>query len=257
MRLTDADFWDEHWNGTRLPVEIAYDTSTPYRKAILRVLDRWTHAAPGRRTLEVGGAPGGYLAYLARKHAIDSHSLDISKVGCDKLRENFRLLDLAVTVHHGDLLSPPPDLRGRFDVVYSLGLIEHFRDPREILARHLDLAHEGGVVIVGFPNLGGVNRAFIRALNPELLTWHELSTMDLRHWAKIDEGLPADLLFRDYVGGWEPRLYVKPGGRRFVNGALSRLARAVDRLAPDRVANSWRWSGYAIAVYRKGPAIVA
>lgn len=56
------------------------------------------------------------------------HVLESSPVGCEAARRNFELLGVTGEVTYGDMfdeaIALPP-----MDVVYSLGLIEHFDDP--------------------------------------------------------------------------------------------------------------------------------
>ena len=40
---------------------------------------------------------------------------------------------------------------GRYDLVYSIGLLEHFPDKSEILAAHIRLAKPGGLILIYVP----------------------------------------------------------------------------------------------------------
>ena len=64
--LTDEQFWDAYWRKLKLPVAADEARARPYEREILKVLKRFAPKDPGARIVELGGAPGGYLAYVAR-----------------------------------------------------------------------------------------------------------------------------------------------------------------------------------------------
>ena len=55
-----------------------------------------------------------------------------------------------------------------YDVVYSLGLIEHFVDRVSIVERHVRLARPGGLLILGVPNFRGLTGWFLRTFAPSV-----------------------------------------------------------------------------------------
>ena len=256
-RLTDRRFWDDYWAGTRLPQEARKGQGRHYVEEILRVFDRHLPRDPGLSALEVGGAPGQYLAYLRRQFGYDCAALDYSEPGCAKTRKNFDLLGLPVRVHHADLFAPDLDLP-RFDIVFSLGLIEHFVDLEQVVARHLALTKPGGRLVVGCPNLRGVNRLLLERLAPAKLSLHQLSTMDLSRWGEWERRLGVRVLFRGYVGGFEPGVFDVCESPTPANRVLKSVAHALHLLLRDRFRfqrrfNS-RWtSGYLMGVYEAPP----
>jgi tRNA(1-methyladenosine) methyltransferase and related methyltransferases len=251
--LTDEQFWDAYWEKLKLPVAADEATARPYEREILKVLKRFAPKHPGARIVELGGAPGGYLAYVARASGGEAYAIDISSVGCSKLKENFELLGISVTVFCRDVLESDLSDIPRFDLVYSLGLIEHFGDPLPMIRKHVELAKPGGVIVVGLPNLLGINKHVLRLTRPEMFSMHNLTTMDTRTWSRFEQAAGLEVLFRGYVGGWEPRMYAvrKPNRwSRAVNLPIRAAARLMDNLGPVHSWNSRAWSGYAMGVYR-------
>lgn len=61
------------------------------------------------------------------------------------------------------------DYKESFDVVFSMGFIEHFENPREVIERHLLFLKRGGYLVVGVPNMTGVNYWLQRFFNEEVL----------------------------------------------------------------------------------------
>ncbi len=253
--LTDSARWDEYWHETRLPVEVAAGDSTS-TTAILEVLDRFAGSKSPLSVVEVGGAPGGYLVHLWRRFGHHVSVLDSSEVGTRITHRNFELLGVPGQVIHGDLLALPRPLP-QFDVVYSLGLIEHFTDTAAVIAAHLELLRPGGTLIVGCPNFRGVNLALLRHLSPSLLEWHNLDAMDISRWPKFERRFGLGVKFRDYVAGFQPGAFWRCEGRSVPRRALARSLGGLGSRNGGRVGrwlsrrNSRLWSYYAMAAYEK------
>jgi SAM-dependent methyltransferase len=82
---------------------------------------------------------------------------------------------------------------GSFDFVYSIGLIEHFDDPRPIVRRHVEMVKPGGTVMIAIPNYGGLYGRLQRWLDPANLGIHNLGLMS----KEALEGVgPTDLCAR-------------------------------------------------------------
>jgi len=251
--LTDDEYWDEYWSSLTLPAEIKKSRSL-FAAALTDVLDQYFPRGSGLAALEIGGAPGQYLAYLHRMFGYAVTALDSSAAGCEKARANFELLGFPGTVVEGDMFSsdlPVP----RHDVVYSLGLIEHFVDPVPVVEAHLRLLKPGGVLGLGCPNYLGINGVLLRRLSPGLLTTVNLATMDVDGWRSFEHAFGLEALFKGYVGGFEPGLFWRREGDRAVDRglglALRLLRRALNHQSTRalRRANSRLWSGYALGIY--------
>ena len=63
--FTDEAYWDDYWHrhAPVLPSVIERGSGSLQLDAILDVFDAHADLRPGQGVLEVGGAPGGYLAY--------------------------------------------------------------------------------------------------------------------------------------------------------------------------------------------------
>jgi cyclopropane fatty-acyl-phospholipid synthase-like methyltransferase len=106
---------------------------------------------PGSTVVELGGANSCFLdAIAARAQPGEYHVVDNNRFGLDLLRERARA-GSSVAVHEADVTALDLDVRG--DVVFSVGLIEHFSPAvtREVIDAHFDLAKPGGYVILSYP----------------------------------------------------------------------------------------------------------
>jgi SAM-dependent methyltransferase len=251
--LTDEAYWNAYWESLQLPAEIRSDQAAVVRE-LTRKLEQHLPRDPSLSALEIGGAPGQYLAYLHRTFGYSVAVLDQSATGCEKARQNFRLLGIDGTVVHGDLFD---DVElPRYDIVYSLGLIEHFSDPLAVVERHLRLLKPGGFLALTCPNLLGLNGVLVRRLSPSLMETLDVQVMRPETWARIERRFGLEVLFRGPIGGFEPGLFWRRDRDRVLDRGLSVALKVARRLGdasatrPLRRLNSRFWSAYILGIYR-------
>ena len=223
---TTAGFWDAYWEGLSLPTRI--DPAFAFDRCFARGLDR-AFAGVSGHVLEIGCAPGKWLAYLAGRHGLVPAGIEYSPEGLRATRRNFELLGVTnAELIEGDFFALAPE--PRFDAVASYGLVEHFDDPGSVLDRHVAWLKPGGRLVIGVPNFRGVHGTLQRMLDPKILALHNLGVMRpafFAGWAR-ERGLAIARL--EYFGGFEPGLPIVDRTRR-APGVL--LARAV-------LAAGWR-----------------
>jgi SAM-dependent methyltransferase len=254
-RLTDEAYWDEYWQRhvAALPMEIERRHDTLQVNAILDVLEAHFPQSPALSALEIGGAPGQYLAYLHRRFGYRCAIVDLAAYGCVVTRRNFELLGIPVDVFERDVLDPRLDI-GRFDVVYSLGLIEHFDELEPIVAAHARLVRPGGTLVLGVPNMRGVNALFMKRLCPGRLAAHNTGSMHPENWAAFEGGLGLERRL-GFVGGFEPSVFAVLERDGHYRTALYKVARLLVRtvgthLPALRRVNHSKLSGYLMGVWR-------
>jgi 2-polyprenyl-3-methyl-5-hydroxy-6-metoxy-1,4-benzoquinol methylase len=166
----------QHWDAVygrppHLRLPLAFVVST---RNLQRLLERYVR--PGMTVVEVGCAPGKHLAWVT--HTLGAHvsGLDYSARGLEFSRRLFEALGLTGDLRCEDLLNTTL-ANDAFDLVYSVGVIEHFDDPRPIVARHVALARPGGVVVIAVPNYRGVYGTLQRHFDAPNLAIHNLQIM--------------------------------------------------------------------------------
>lgn len=104
------------------------------------------------RCLEVGCGRGSLSAYFADE-GWDCTLLDISEVAIDRARSSFIKAGLTARFDVGNCLSLPYE-NGSYDLVFSVGLLEHFEDIDHLIAEQTRVLRPGGMFI-GYvvPNL--------------------------------------------------------------------------------------------------------
>lgn len=253
-KLTEKQHWDDYWSNFDLPVEIKKSDDNLLLNEELKIFEKYLPKKP-ISIVEIGGAPGQYLVYMNRQFGYSVSCLDYSEVGCEKTIENFKLLGIPVEVYHKDLFAKNLNMP-QFDLVYSMGLIEHFEDVAGVVKKHLDLLKPGGILLLGLPNFRGVNHLFLRWLAPDLLKQHNLKTMDIRTWKSFESEFKLKTIFKGYVGGFEPMTFMVQEKKSFLRNLLFLKARVLNKIFHKnfrglRSLNSRCFSGYILGIYQK------
>jgi len=143
-RATD---WTAYYEGSFIASRLTrrYTTSV----LINAILKFGEPGNQGQRVAEIGGANSCFLEALRRRVRIaEYHVYDTNRFGLDLLGKSS---GEAVHLHEQDVLTVggPPD----FDLVYSVGLIEHFdeKGTRTAIENNFKLARPGALVIISFP----------------------------------------------------------------------------------------------------------
>jgi SAM-dependent methyltransferase len=255
-KLTDIEFWDDYWQKYQLPLEMKKSNHNLYLNEILKTFDRHFPGNENLTVLEIGGSPGQYLAYLHRTHGYYVNCLDYSPIGCQKTKENFALLDIKGEVYEADLFLENSNIP-KFDIVYSLGLIEHFSDLNLIIEKHLNFLKPGGILVIGAPNFLGINHFFLKRLAPEHLAKHNLKNMDLDTWSHFEQKFNLETIYKGYVGGFHPSIFNRRETKTLSSLLLLITAKFLvftfkKHFKRLRQYNSKYFSGYVIGFYLKG-----
>jgi 2-polyprenyl-3-methyl-5-hydroxy-6-metoxy-1,4-benzoquinol methylase len=86
------------------------------------------------------------------------------------------LTEKDVEVIEGDLFNHKP--QKQYDLVLSCGLIEHFNDTNDIIARHLSFLKPGGTLFITLPNFTGINGWVQRKFDKSNYEKHNINSMN-------------------------------------------------------------------------------
>lgn len=255
LDLTSSQQWNLAWEQVD-PLELV-DPSKSFDRCLAKELDNHLIYSNNldRTAFEVGCAPGKWLAHICSKYGYIPHGIDYSDTGIVKTNERFKRNKLAnpelVLGDFRKLIS-----KERYDLVYSLGFIEHFNDPEEIFHLHVNLLKPGGLLVIGVPNFQGINKIIQQHLNPGILDDHNLNIMN--HDWFLDRAAIEGLthITTRYIGSFEPALPVPPHQERYKSlryvpfKIAIKLALVVRRSnLMDRV-NHPAFSSYLLSVYK-------
>jgi SAM-dependent methyltransferase len=164
----DRTDWDRYYTK---PFAATKVTRKITEAALVRLIRRFTQSAGrGIELVELGGANSCFFDRIAREFSPRaSHVVDFNQLGLDKMRA--RLGERAdVHYYRQDVLDLTLDRQA--DLVFSIGLIEHF-DPAQTaraVAAHFRLLRPGGACIISFPTPTWLYRA-TRALAEVTNKW--------------------------------------------------------------------------------------
>lgn len=191
--LTDRKFWANYWeskHGLAFKVPANYT----FHKVLKSVVKK--HAV--KTAIELGGFPGYYAIFLKKYLNVKASLFDYyvhPLILTDVLKIN-NLDEDDVKVIEGDLFKYKPDKQ--YDLVLSAGLIEHFEDTKDIIARHLNFLKPGGILVITLPNFTGVNGWLQRKYDAENYSKHNINSMDPKLLAQYC----AELGLKDVKSGY-------------------------------------------------------
>ena len=226
-RLTTQGYWDRTWRSTsqgqrrvrrlRRRERLEWD----FASVLGRALDRADRSADPPRVLEIGCANSIWLPYLARERRAVVEGVDFSERGCELARENLSAQGLAGTIVCADFFDYAPGARGRFDVVMSCGLVEHFTDIPSVLRTMAELLRPGGVLFASVPNLVGRYGRAQAMVDASVLAHHVALTPDDLLSHATAAGLRS--IERGYCGG-PPRVgSLNPSHARWAGATTARV----------------------------------
>ncbi len=188
-RKTEQAHWDAAWSApvrARIPSRLNVDV-----RNITDLLRR--HVKPKSSYIEIGCAPGKYLAWVADQCQARTSGLDYSETGIRNCHVLFQAMKLDIGLHQGDFFNNTLP-KNSFDVVTSFGFIEHFDDPTDAVTKHIELLSPGGVALIAVPNYGGVYGSLQARVDPENLGLHNTSIMNVRSlMALVDPRLGCEV----------------------------------------------------------------
>lgn len=101
------------------------------------------------KILEVGAGSGSDLVFLAQKGAYCT-ALDYSKEALEVCRKLTKSNGVKVKTVKADCRKMPFD-DNSFDLVFSVGLLEHFKNPLPILREQIRVVKKGGRILIDVP----------------------------------------------------------------------------------------------------------
>jgi SAM-dependent methyltransferase len=251
MELTEIGFWEGYWSRCTLPNTVNF--SAAFDRCLAQTLQNKLKGLRGE-VLEIGCAPGKWLVFLAREIGLKPSGIEYTSAGMKATLRNFDMLGVeSGFVRDGDFFQIEP--QPRFDVVISLGFIEHFLEIESVFRRHLEWLKPGGTLVIGVPNFRGIYGPIQAVLDKTILDKHNLKIMSPEALAELGniQGLRIESI--DYLGSFEPDL---PMQLSSIKSPLQLIVKTILWLA-RRVRRSHIWdqwnnpliSSYLLAVYHK------
>ena len=162
--LTDVGYWIRHQSRR---VQLTDNPRPPSWYSLVA-----PHLPTDRNAycLEIGVCPGYMLYYLAKKHGYRCTGVDLSPRIFDTA-DAFLARGIPIDIARTDFLDW--HAKRRFDLVFSCGFIEHFRNYREVIEKHWQFVRPGGLLLLTVPTLTPV-QSLIRVGTYKHAKWREM-----------------------------------------------------------------------------------
>jgi len=182
MKSTEfKKIWDAEW---RIFARNSYLRVN--RRVVEAILGVMGGEVKGKKILEVGAGCGGDSVFLAKKEAICT-VLDISPEAIKVAQKIAKTEKVKITGIVADC-QQIPEKNNFYDLVFSVGLVEHFRDPLPIIKEQLRVLKKDGFLIIDVPqeyNIYTLIKHLRMKFGRHPFGWEtEYSTTDLKRLAQ-------------------------------------------------------------------------
>ncbi|OFW02715.1 MAG: hypothetical protein A3G20_04555 [Acidobacteria bacterium RIFCSPLOWO2_12_FULL_59_11] len=216
--LTDKKYWTNSYGNTPF---VKYELENDHFKLL------FTYAGKDKinSVIEIGSFPGPFLAALG-ECGFELNGIDFHPKNEIELPDWLRSLGYTVGLFYSeDFLVFP--FEKNFDLVYSLGFIEHFEDFDKIIRRHASLVKDDKYLFISAPNFKGAIQKWLHYfLDKENLDKHYLPSMDPEVWAEVLRKEGFKVLFSGYygqIGFWVDRNNKRSLLKSILATAIARL----------------------------------
>jgi SAM-dependent methyltransferase len=200
--LASQDFWeDDYYRSIEIPARP--DPEFPFERCLARTLEELAPVAEDARVLELGCAPARWLVWYAERFGANITGLDYSAAGIRLSRDNLAAAGVAGEIVEGDLFSDDLDL-GMFDLVLSLGVIEHFDDVPRAFARHASFVGDRGRLVLAMPNYRGLIGLLQKISDREHLKLHNTEAMQPKLYGPLAKSNGLTPEHARYIDGADP-----------------------------------------------------
>ncbi len=235
-------YWESYYNS--MEKYLMYNLNNiPFKDLYSKYIEA------GETCFEVGCYPGNNLIYFAKEFGYSVSGIDISPRVHNQVPAHLETNGVqAEELICQDFLTF--EASKTYDLVFSIGFVEHFWNWEEIIVKHTELVNRGGTLIINCPNLTHLQYLLHRLLNPRVFETHFIEAMYLDRWYRILKENGMKPLYHGY--------YATAG---FVYGAheqtkpqlkLSRLVARLFRWINKRYFHPNPWiSPYIMSISKK------
>ena len=155
------------------PDEFAADTLSPSRaEANADLVQRFT-SLDQKQVLEIGAGAGVNLALWSKKFGIEGWAVEPEGDGFHAAADAARAVFAANGVSDDRLINATgedlPFEDNRFEVVFSINVLEHTEIPARVIAEALRVTKPGGTIVLNCPNYLSVYDGHYNAFHPPVI----------------------------------------------------------------------------------------
>ena len=188
------EYWSKEWSNFKVP-----DHNSITRKRSGNYI-QWSYHqlfsktfkevdVKGKEVLEIGCGNSAWLPYFDKHWGMKVSGLDYSDEGCSKARMILDEAGVNGDIRLADMFKAPADMKGRYDIVCSFGVVEHFEDTAGALNAAAIFLKPGGLLITTAPNHNGVTGFLQHTFSKEVFNIHKIIDKKMLDRASADAGL--------------------------------------------------------------------
>ena len=186
--LSQKNHWDEAYS----IASVGNDEWSPTgycEKLLERIIMPVIEEYKPRTIMEMGAGNSSWLPYIYRKTGITVYGVDYSEIGCERLRE--KLPDnLSENVICADFFDERIyDKLPKVDMIFSLGVIEHFQNPEKVLDVFKSFLTPDGIILTEVPNFTKKMSFICKLYQPSVFNIHVIHTQDSLRKTYQDAGV--------------------------------------------------------------------
>jgi SAM-dependent methyltransferase len=221
-KLTSKEDWEDYWSHHKpARIENTY-------------LEEFIDGSPHEGSLiEIGGFPGTFAAYFKKR--FNYHVSILDYVGdpeiVKQVEKYYRIEPGSIHSIHADFFDyESPD---EYDIVMSVGFIEHFDNTELVIKKHVELVKPDGKLVITLPNFAGINGYVQKYYDPENYAKHNIKSMNINLLRDIMQRMDMDSFSVEYHG--PPHIWLEPSApvssfTRFFLRCISKVMRGTKML---------------------------
>mgnify|MGYP003756382335 CR=1 FL=1 len=200
-KLSSMEYWDNILSKAKIPFEVNLKQYSVW--LIDSFFREFIRKENYKTLLEVGAGSSAWLPYLAKEYNLTVSGIDYSEPGCKICEENLKILG----INYDEVICKDIfQWQGgkKYDIIISLGFIEHFNNPDEvvqIIRKHLN---QRGLIITVIPNLLGIGSIITKYFLPEVYKIHKKISID--KLKNVHEKAGLTTLKNNYAGFFYPMI---------------------------------------------------
>lgn len=179
MDIASKSYWNNLWKNNTVPKLFDINSTSlddyPYIKFhdIFTKLFKKYKGKKDIKILERGCANSIWPIYFHKYWNFDVYGIDYSEYGCILERKIFKHYGISEeNIYCANLFEPPECLIGKFDIVMSFGVAEHFDDTTNVIKVMSQYLKHNGLLFTEIPNLSGINGIIMKIFNKAIYDIH-------------------------------------------------------------------------------------
>ncbi len=211
FRLSEKSQWEDRWSKAA-KVDLSFDPEKSLFRDTHQILQKYLRPDTNSKFLEVGAYPGKYLWYFYNYFGYEPWGIEYVESCAEQAQEMLQRHQVPAKMIVDDFFNlkveDHADGNG-WDLVASFGFVEHFDSSEVVVAKHLEVARPGGLIVVSVPNHAGWNGRLLRYVDKDKWSQHNhMSLADLLEaFAKSGGNTVLFSGYAGHLGFWNVGLY--------------------------------------------------